>query len=351
MGERNPIMKISVTLRTFAGTCALALALAPAALSQSTTSTSSPARTSVASGQKSKLKGFVVSRSSDSFVVQDAVTGAQTTVVLNDQTNVKTKGGFFGGGSRQGLTAIMRGLHLEVEGRGDASGNLVAEKIRFNDSDLRTARTLEANVVPVEGRIGEAEGRISATEQNAQRMSGQVDELAALANAANGGAVAAQETADRAVEGVRVANDRINSLDEYTPQQSINVNFRNRSAVLTPDAKLKLDEVATAAQTAKGYLIEVTGFAYESRNKASNQRLSQQRAESVVRYLVENHNIPLRRIVTPYGLGAVNPVADNTTREGRAENRRAEIRLLVNRGLAAPGQDMNPSKVSAATPE
>jgi outer membrane protein OmpA-like peptidoglycan-associated protein len=351
MGERNPIMRISVTLRTFAGTCALALALAPAAFAQSTTTTSAPARATVAAGQKSKLKGFVVSRGSDSFVVQDAVTGAQTTVMLNDQTSVKTKGGFFGGGSRQGLTAIMRGLNLEVEGRGDASGNLVAEKIRFNDRDLRTARTVEANIVPVEGRVGEAEGRISATEQNAQRMSGQVDELAAIANAANGGAVAAQETADRAVAGVRVANDRISSLDEFTPQQSISVNFRNRSALLTPEAKQRIDEVAAHAQTAKGYLIEVTGFAYESRNKAANTRLSQQRAEAVVRYLVENHNIPLRRIVTPYGLGAANPVADNTTREGRAENRRAEIRLLVNRGLSAPGHDMNPSKVSTATPE
>jgi len=343
-------MKIFVPLRAFLAAGALALVLAPASLAQSTTSTSSAARASVPAGQKTKLKGFVVSRGSDSFVVQDAVSGVQTTVLLNDRTSVKTKGGFFGGGSQQGLTAIMRGLNLEVEGRGDGT-NLVAEKIRFNDSDLRTARTVEANVVPVENRVGEAEGRISETEQNAQRMSGQVDELAALSNAARGGAVAAQEQADRAVEGVRVANDRINSLDEFTPQQSINVNFRNRSAVLTPDAKKMIDEVAAYAQTAKGYLIEVTGFAYESRNKAANQRLSQQRAESVVRYLVENHNIPLRRIVTPYGLGAANPVADNTTRDGRAENRRAEIRVLVNRGLAAPHQDMNPSKVSAATPE
>jgi len=344
-------MSISASLRTFAGTCALALLLAPAAFAQSTTSTSTAARSSVPAGQKAKLKGFVVSRGSDSFVMQDAVTGAQTTVMLNDQTSVKTKGGFFGGGSRQGLTAIMRGLNLEVEGRGDDAGNLVATKIRFDDSDLRAARTVEANIVPVEGRLGTAETRLSETEQNAQRMSGQVDELAAIANAAGGGAVAAQETADRAVEGVRVANDRISSLDEFTPQHSLSVNFRNRSAVLTPDAKKQIDEVAAQAQNAKGYLIEVTGFAYESRNKAANQRLSQQRAESVVRYLVENHNIPLRRIVTPYGLGAANPVADNTTREGRAENRRAEIRLLVNRGLSTPGADMNPSKVSVATPE
>lgn len=343
-------MRFFVSLRTFAAAAALAASLGTAAVAQSTAQTST-AVASVPSGQKAKVKGFVVSRSGDTFVVQDYQTGARTTVVLTDRTSVKTKGGFFGGGSQHAQTAIMRGLGLEVEGRGDSSGQLVAEKVRFGDSDLRAARTFEANVVPVENRVGTAETRLGEAEQNAQRMSGQVDELAALSNAARGGAVAAQETADRAVEGVRVANDRISSLDEFTPQQSISVNFRNRSAVLTPDAKRMIDEVAAEAQNARGYLIEVTGFAYESRHKAANQQLSQQRAEAVVRYLVENHNIPLRRIVTPYGMGAANPVADNTTRDGRAENRRAEIRLLVNRGLAGPGQDMNPNRVSAATPE
>ena len=110
--------------------------------------------------------------------------------------------------------------------------------------------------------------------------------------------------------------------------------------MLTPDAKKQIDELAAHAQNAKGYLIEVTGFAYESRNKAANQRLSQQRAESVVRYLVENHNIPLRRIVTPFGFGELQPVADKTTREGREQNRRVEVKVLVNRGLIQGGPNM-----------
>jgi outer membrane protein OmpA-like peptidoglycan-associated protein len=341
-------MKTTGTLRSLVAASALALALAPTALAQDTqNNNASPARTSVAAGQKTKLKGAVVSRGADSFVVQDDATGAQTTVLFNDSTSVKTKGGFFGGGTKYALTSVTRGLHVEVEGRGDSSGNLVADKVRFSDTDLRTARTLEANIVPVEGRVGTAENRISETEQNAQRMSGQLEELAAVSNAAAGGAVAAQEQADRAVQGVQVANERINSIDEYTPEQSININFKASSAVLMPDAKTSLDQVAEYAKNAKGFLIEVTGYAYESRNKDVNRRLSQQRAESVVRYLVENHNIPLRRILTPFGYGNMNPVADNKTREGRAENRRAEIRVLVNRGLnGTPGDG---TKISAAT--
>jgi opacity protein-like surface antigen len=156
---------------------ALAVALAPAALAQDTqNNTASTARSTVAAGQKTKLTGAVVSRGADSFVLQDDATGAQTTVLFNDRTSVKTKGGFFGGGTKYALTSVTRGLHVEVEGRGDSSGNVVADKIRFTDTDLRTARTLEANIVPVEGRVGTAENRIGEAEQNAQRMSGQLEE-------------------------------------------------------------------------------------------------------------------------------------------------------------------------------
>ena len=340
-------MKTSRTLRTFVGTCALALAVAPAALAQDTQGGGSSTRTStVASGQKTKLRGAVVSSTDNSFVVQDDVSGAQTTVLVNDRTSIKTKGGFLGGGTKYAASNITRGLHVEIEGRGDGT-NLVAEKVRFTDTDLRTARTLEANIVPVEGRIGTAENRIGETEQNAQRMSGQLDELAAVSNAAAGGAVAAQETADKAVQGVQVANERISNIDDYTPEQSIKVNFKLRSAVLTPEAKASLDQVAEYAKNAKGYLIEVTGFAYESRDKNVNRQLSEQRAESVVRYLVENHNVPLRRILTPFGYGAMNALNDNKTRDERAENRRAEVRVLVNRGLN--GAPADGTKISAAT--
>ncbi|MCA1592498.1 MAG: OmpA family protein [Acidobacteria bacterium] len=340
------------TLRSFVATLLLTLVLAPLTFAQGsgTTPSTSNARTNVAAGQKMKVKGVVMRRDADTFIVRDQ-SGAETVVLLSDQTSVKTKGGAFGGGTSFGQTAILRGLNLEVEGRGDSSGRLVAEKIRFSDRDLRTAKAVEANVTPVENRVGTAEGRIGQVEQNAQRMSGQLDELAAVSNAASGGAVAAQEAANKAVEGVRVANDRVSALDDYTAQQSLNVNFKLRSAALTPEAKRTLDEVAKYSQEAKGFMFEVTGYAYDFRGKEANRQLSQQRAESVVRYLVETHRVPLRRIITPYGYGAApQPIAENTTREGREQNRRAEVRVLVNRGLAQPATEMNPSKVTSATP-
>ena len=309
---------------------ALSLTFASAAFAQ-TTSSSTGSSASVASGQKMKLKGVVTRRDADTFVVQDQ-TGSSYTVLLNDRTSVKTKGGFFGGGTNYGVTAILRGLNLEVEGRGDGT-NLVAEKVRFNDTDLRTARTVEANVVPVENRVGQAEGRIGQVEQNAQRLSGQLDELAAVSNAAAGGAVAAQETADRAVQGVNATNERISALDDYQAQNSQSILFKVGSAVLSADAKQQLDTIAQQASGAKGYVLEISGFASADGSTEANRRLSQRRAETVIRYLVENHNIPLRRIITPYGFGEMQPVADNTTREGREQNRRVEVKVLVNRGL------------------
>jgi len=287
------------------------------------------------------IRGVVVRRDADTFTVRD-LTGIDTIVRLNDQTSVRSKGGFLRSGTNYGQTNILRGLNLEVQGRGGSNGELNAERIRFNESDLRTARSVEARAVPLEERATASETRLTEVEQNAQKLSGQIDELAAVSNAARGGAKAAQATADAAVAGVNATNDRISAMDDYTPQESIAVNFRSGSSVLNTDAKTRLDDIAKKALAAKGFVIEVTGFADSTGNTARNRTLSTRRADAVIRYLVETHQIPLRRIVTPFGFGELNPVADNTTREGRAENRRVEVRVLVNKGLNQSAPTMNP---------
>jgi outer membrane protein OmpA-like peptidoglycan-associated protein len=296
----------------------------------------------IASGEKMKLKGVVTRRDSDTFTVRD-INGVDTVVRLDNNTSVKTKGGFLRGGTNYAQTQILRGLNLEVEGRGNGSNELLAEKIRFNDSDLRVARAVESRAAPLEDRASTTETKLSQVEQNAQRLSGQLDELAAVANTAKGGARAAQETADSAVAGVNATNDRISALDDYVPQDVLAVNFKVGSAVLSADSKAKLDEIATKAMNAKGYVVEISGFADATGSVARNRALSQRRADNVIRYLVENHQIPLRRIVTPYGFGESNPVAENDSREGRAQNRRVEVKLLVNKGLIQEAPKMTTS--------
>jgi len=295
----------------------------------------------VTSGQKLKIKGVVTRRDSDTFVVRD-MNGVDTTVRLDDRTSVKTHGGFLRGGSNYAQTSILRGLNVEVEGRGNASGELAAEKIRFNEADMRVARAVESRAAPLEERASTTESKLSQVEANAQRLSGQLEELAAVSNAARGGAKAAQATADAAVAGVNATNERISALDDYTPQDTAAVNFKTGSAMLSPDAKSALDGIASKAMNAKGYVLEVSGYADSRGSINLNRQLSQRRADAVIRYLVENHQIPLLRIVTPYGYGETNPVAENDTREGRAQNRRVEIKLLVNKGLTSPAPTMNP---------
>ena len=279
---------------------------------------------SAVSGQKYKIKGVVVSKDDGGvFIVRDSV-GVDTKVVI--ATNASVKSNSFWGGDKYPVTAIVRGLNLEIEGVGDSTGSVSATKVRFDKNNLATAQSIDSRVAP-------AEDRITAAEQNAQRVSGQIDELMAISNAAKGGAKAAQDTADAAVAGVNATNKRISDLDDYVVQSTATINFKVNSAVLSPEGKTSLDQVATAAMTLKGYTIEVTGFASAEGDTKKNKALSERRAAAVKDYLIETHNIPLRRIGTSYGFGELQAVADNTTREGRVQNRRVEVKLLVSRGI------------------
>jgi outer membrane protein OmpA-like peptidoglycan-associated protein len=321
----------------------LSVFAASIALAQDTTSTAG-SRT-VQNGERMKIKGVVTRRDSDTFTIRDN-NGVDTVVRLDNRTSVRTKGGFLRSGANYAQTQILRGLNLEVEGRGTGSGELLAEKVRFNDSDLRVARAVESRAAPLEDRASTTETKLTQVEQNAQRLSGQLDELSAVANTAKGGARAAQETADSAVAGVNATNDRISALDDYVPQTVLAVNFKVGSTALSADSKAKLDELATKALNSKGYVVEVSGFTDSTGSVERNRALSQRRADTVIRYLIENHNIPLRRIVTPYGYGKSNPVAENNSREGRAQNRRVEVKLLVNKGLIQQAPTMTTSSSS-----
>jgi outer membrane protein OmpA-like peptidoglycan-associated protein len=275
-------------------------------------------------GQKYKIKGIVVSKEDqNTFVIRDQV-GVDTKLVIAPRASIKNKS--FWGGDTYPVTALVRGAELEVEGVGDSTGAVSVTKVRFDKDNLRTAQAIDSRVTPTEERL-------TVAEQNAQRISGQIDELMAISNAAKGGAKAAQDTADAAVAGVNATNKRISDLDDYSVQTTATVNFKVNSAVLSPEAKASLDEVATTAATLKGYMIEVTGFASSEGSTKANKLLSERRAQAVKDYLIENHNIPLRRLTTSYGFGELQAVADNSTREGREQNRRVEIKLLVSRGI------------------
>jgi outer membrane protein OmpA-like peptidoglycan-associated protein len=301
--------------RPFTIGCMLAVLLsaAPLVLGQVTqTSTATRERSttirSVPSGAKMKFRGVVIERNGDMFTIRDR-SRADYQVLITDNTSIKTHGGFFRGGKKYPVTDILRGLIVEVEGRGDNQGTLVAEKIRFNESDMRAAITSDTRVSPVEA--------------NQERMAGQMDELYA---------VAAEARAE-----VKAVNERVSALDDYDVQETVAVTFRTNSAVLSPEAKRQLDNLAVKTQGARAFMIEVAGHTDATGSEAKNFRLSRQRAEAVVQYLAVQHKIPLRRFVTPMGYGKTEAVADNTTAEGRQQNRRVEVKMIINRGLNQSG--------------
>jgi outer membrane protein OmpA-like peptidoglycan-associated protein len=254
-----------------------------------------------------KFRGVVITRNADLFTIRDR-TRADYQVLITDNTSIKTHGGFLRGGKKYPITDILRGLIVEVEGRGDNQGQLVADKIRFNESDMRAAVTTDTRVGPVEA--------------NQERMAGQMDELYA---------VAAEARAE-----VKAVNERVSSLDDYDVQETVAVTFKVNSAVLSPEAKQQLDDLAAKTTGARAFMIEVSGHTDATGSDAKNFRLSQQRAEAVVQYLAVTHKIPLRRFITPMGYGKTEAVADNTTASGRSQNRRVEVKMIINRGLNQP---------------
>ena len=119
-------------------------------------------------------------------------------------------------------------------------------------------------------------------------------------------------------------------------QETVAVTFRTNSAVLSPEAKSQLDALAAKTTAARAFMIEVAGHTDSTGSDAKNFRLSRARADAVVQYLAVQHKIPLRRFVTPMGYGKTESVADNTTSEGRQQNRRVEVKMIINRGLNQP---------------
>jgi outer membrane protein OmpA-like peptidoglycan-associated protein len=301
----------------------------------------------VPEGQRMNVEGVLLSQQPGSLTLRSSG-GAVYNVTLAKTPEVKEKkSNPFRGAKKYSLAELVPGLQIEVKGTGDSSGSIAASEIRFTKDDFKVAQTMDTRVVPVENGLAQTQTRLGETEKNAQRMSGQVQELSAITNEARSGAKAAQETADSAMSsatdarsradsaraGVRAANERITSLDEYSVKDTATIHFKVGSVSLSNEEKGELEKIAGQAKNEKGYLIEVAGFASSDGNVEYNRRLSQQRADAVIHYMAENHSIPMRRFITPMGYGESQPVADNHSRTGRQENRRVEVRILVNKGL------------------
>jgi outer membrane protein OmpA-like peptidoglycan-associated protein len=289
----------------------------------------------IPNGQEATLEGNVTKVGQDSISVCD-MAGAETVVQLTSSTRVNThRRGIFRGAKTHNPSSLMIGLYVQVKGRGNEAGEIVARRVRFHDSNYKATTAVDARAIPIE--------------REQDRMAGQLDETTIVATTARKDAKTAQESADKAQStadtarseaGVAqqtavAAHEKIAAIDDFETTGEMTVNFNAGSAVLTKEAKAKLDEFTAKTAGAKGYVIEISAFTSEEGPHSYNHRLSQARAEAVMDYLIGAGKVAPRRIVSPYSGGENNPIADNKTREGRMQNRRAELKLLVSKGLAA----------------
>ena len=155
--------------------------------------------------------------------------------------------------------------------------------------------------------------------------------------AARSAAQNAQTSADQARSEANTANQRINSLDDYEVFKTVTVFFQAGSAELSAGAKANIDQaiIETQGANVKGWIVAVAGYADSTGRPERNRSLSERRANAVINCLVIGNDVPPQRVVRSFGYGESNPAATNDTKEGRALNRRVEIRILVNKGIAS----------------
>jgi OmpA-OmpF porin, OOP family len=210
-------------------------------------------------------------------------------------------------------------------------------------------KTQTAPIVDHTGKLEDqtaANGRaIKDTDERAQAgiKQAQTSADSANQNAQNAGKSAqdAETAANDAVHRADSLDSVVKGLDNYKPLANVTVNFGFDKAVLTKDDKEQLDNFAGQLNTAKSYILEVTGGTDSTGSAQYNYELSNRRADAVVQYLASKYNIPAHRFYL-IGIGKDQEVAPNDTADGRKQNRRVQVQLLSNMSgdqapAAAPG--------------
>jgi len=204
---------------------------------------------------------------------------------------------------------------------------------RLNELDEITAQNAKA-IKDVDARAQEGIRVASLRANEADMHAVDAGNRAQLAN----------QTAQQATVRLNTVEHVVDNIDQYQPATQAEIHFKSGQMALSSKAKQALDEMAIPLKDQKGYIIEVQGFS-EGHGQAAIQN-SQQMAQSVVRYLVLSHDIPVYRI---YTVGMGNAPVPASTEGGKAQRTRGgrvEIALLKNGAgeLGAPEQPQTQSE-------
>jgi outer membrane protein OmpA-like peptidoglycan-associated protein len=283
-----------------------------------------------AQGDKTKIKGLITARTGDMIVLK-TTDGSSVTVTLDDDTKVQQPKGLGIRKKQLSAAVLIPGLKVSVDGTNQDATHVLAKSITFDKDDLQTAEMIQAGLNPTAQQVAANQQNISENKDNiaANQQGIEANKQGIAANQQN---VAANKAAidANAVE----TSKRFSELSEYDIKDQLDIRFPSGSTKISPADQEALMKLAHSAVNLTGYLIQVKGFADSSGSAAMNQQLSMERAQAVIAFLLQNCNVPVRHIVAPGAMGEAAPVASNETKSGRAENRRVEVKVLLNKGLA-----------------
>ena len=247
--------------------------------------------------------------------------GESMVVVLSPGTQVdEAEGRLHFRKKQMGLTALVPGLPVQVQGMINENNQLVANTVKFKSSDLATAQDIQAGLQPTQQQLAVDQQQIAANQRAAAANQEQIQEEQAKI-AANKAAIAA-------------ANKRFGELGDYNILGEVTVYFGNGKTALDPQYDPQLLALANKAKTITAYIIQVQGYASKVGSAALNQKLSMERADNVLAFLEQQGQVPLTNVLAPGAMGTSQQVASDATTEGQAENRRVVVRILQNKGIA-----------------
>jgi OmpA-OmpF porin, OOP family len=233
------------------------------------------------------IKGIISARSGDRMQITTD-DGTRTVIAITETTRIKSGSGIFSGGrSKLAADSLLNGLPVTVKTL-QSGDQLVASQISLRKNDLKTANMI---------RTGTAQG------------------------------FAEQTAATEALRG------RMGDIDEYNIKGTTNVNFDTGKAVLSEQGKADLCAAVSAASAVKNSLILVVGYTDSTGSDEFNQQLSEKRASRVVNHIQQACGWKPYRMLTPTGMAKADPLASNDTVEGKAQNRRVAVNILVSKGL------------------
>jgi outer membrane protein OmpA-like peptidoglycan-associated protein len=276
--------------------------------------------------ETAKVEGLIKGRSGNLIILQ-TTDNPDLVVELTDGTDVgQVQGVLKARNKKMSMAALIPGLSIKVEGN-YKEGQLIAQKVRFKGNDLKQAEAIEAGMheTKVQAQQNQDELEKHKAELEAQKQALQQQEAKVAANKA---AIAANKAA------IDAAVARFGQLDDYYIMDEVTVYFGNGKVKVDPKYTPQLMALVEKAKTINGYMVEVKGYASSTGNAASNQKLSEDRANNVTNILLQQGKVSLTRMLAPGAMGESEQVGNAKTPEGEAENRRVVVRVLQNKAIA-----------------